>query len=538
MRRRAKKIRSKDASELEKLDPNWLDLHAVKTEGKIEESERKIIVQAVTVYDGIPPCPKCHSNRSVIKWGFQTDRNINDVERNGKLVLIVLRSQKFRCKKCKKKFNPPLPILQRGCLRRTERLANQTKERAFERRTSSDVAVLTGLSRRTVQNIARKAAKNLPTPQEVFRKVTAEEKGHILQIDNSHPSGREYTAILLDAKPLELREEYNEAEITEFFVTLEGRENVTCFISDMAEFLLRLGREYYPYATIVADPHHVVRLLLERFDEFLKSYEDAMLDEYIRAIDEKRIIRPTRPKKVKHKRKNICTTENISKTGNRTDKEKLRKPTVAEIRILLHTKIVETNKAHKKAVRFLLKRFPDVRAAYCYLQRVMRLYHTKVSALDASRALDKFESKLPQHIRKDLSTFLNSCRKNRDVICAFWSMGWTNAEIESQNGVIKEIDRMARGLEFEELKRRWLYGRSMSAILERNKEKVLGIKKGPRKKGIRELKREPPPVPVPVVSEFGERWLFDQPLQSGGASWNSEGSTDLQSPIQTAFSFQ
>lgn len=239
------------------------------------------------------------------------------------------------------------------------------------------------------------------------------------------------------------------------------------------------------------------------------------LGEYSRAINEGRIIRPARPKKKKRKKKNNNPEKKLSQTDNKEEEEKLREPTAAEIRILLHTKVGETNRIQKTAVRFLLRSLPEVRAAYCYLQRVMRLYHTRVKAAEASRALDKFEERLPEHVRDGLSTFLTSCRKHRDVICAFWTMGWTNAEIESQNGIIKEIDRMARGLGFEELRRRWLYGRSMSSILERETEKALGKKKGPRKKGVRELSTEPPPEPVPIIGKNGQLWLFDQPLQVG-----------------------
>jgi hypothetical protein len=172
-------------------------------------------------------------------------------------------------------------------------------------------------------------------------------------------------------------------------------------------------------------------------------------------------------------------------------------------------------------------RFPDVRAAYCYLQRVMRLYRTAkivaygrdvpglrtttVKVIDpkgASRELNKFEARLPPHVRDGLSKFLETCRKNRDVICGFWPTGWTNAEIESQNDVITDIDRAAHGLEFEELRRRWLYARSMTAILGREKELVLGKKEGPQKKNIHELSKVPPPEPVPVEGAFGQLSLF------------------------------
>lgn len=131
-----------------------------------------------------------------------------------------------------------------------------------------------------------------------------------------------------------------------------------------------------------------------------------------------------------------------------------------------------------------------------------------IDAKDASIELDKFEAKLPDSVRQDLK-FLDTCRKNRDVICAFWPMGWTSGDIESQNGIIKEIDRAAHGIhKFEELRRRWLYGLSMSAILGSEKERVLGKKNGPQKKSTLELSKVPPPEPVPVEGKGGQLSLF------------------------------
>jgi hypothetical protein len=74
--------------------------------------------------------------------------------------------------------------------------------------------------------------------------------------------------------------------------------------------------------------------------------------------------------------------------------------------------------------------------------------------------------------------------------------------------VITDIDRAAHGLEFEELRRRWLYARSMTAILGREKELVLGQKEGPQKKNILALSKLPPPEPVPVEGAFGQLSLF------------------------------
>lgn len=529
-RLREKLIGLKQPGELKYLDPNWLDLLGVLVEGLIGVIKGKFVVQAHVVFDRKPPCTRCHSNKYVTKWSIRKEpRNISDAERNTKLVLIVLRVQRYFCNRCKKPFTPVLPSLADGHLSHTQRLHEVTRARTLERRTTSDVAGLSGLSRRTVQNIARETAKSLPTPQEVFKMVTAGGKGHILQIDNYRALFGPCTSILLDGRPLELLKGYDEATIAAFFETLdrEGLKNITCYVSDMAVFLLRMGRKYCPCATVVADPHHVVRSLIKCFDEFLKPFEDAMLAEYIRAIDDHHIVRPARPKKGKRKKK-ILPELQVFETGNEEEEKETRQPTAAEIRIMLHTKIAKTDHAQKMALRFLLNQFPDVRAAYYYMQRVMRLYHivemvaygrdafglrtTKVKVLDAKDAsmeFNKFEAKLPEHVREGLGTFLNTGRKNRDVICAFWPMGWTNADIECQNGIIKKIERASSGsLQFEELRRQWLYGLSMSAILGREKERVLGKKNGPQKKSILELSKVPPPEPVPIEGKGGQLSLF------------------------------
>lgn len=524
---REKLIGSKPPSELKYLEPNWLHLPNVEVEGEIEDDDKRKVVQAHTKFDSKPPCTLCSSSVLVTKWSIRKQpRNIKDTERDGKLVLIVLIVQRYYCNACDKPFTPLLPFLADGHLSRTERLSKRASALTLQRRTSTDVAALTGLSRRTEQNIARATAKTLPTPQEVFKRVTSDGKGHTIQIDDPHPSGGVLTAILLDGKPLELLEGYSKAAIEAFFMTLdaEGRQNITCYVSDLAKFLLLLGRKYFPCATIVADKHHVIRHLHKNFDKHLNPFQDAMVLEYMRAINEKRIVRPPRPKKEKTK---IRPKQNIPETDNEEEDKEIPQPTATEIEILLHTKIGKATHTQKMAVRFLLRRFPGVRAAYFYLQHVMRLYKTEelvvyvrdasglkratkklVDATDASRALHKFEARLPEHVRDGLSTFLNTCRNNRDVICGFWPTGWTNAEIESQNKVIKQIDRAAHGIEFEELRRRWLYCKSLSAILGRDSERVLDKKNGPPKKSIHELSKMPPPTAVPIEGRGGQLSLF------------------------------
>lgn len=331
----------------------------------------------------------------------------------------------------------------------------------------------------------------------------------VIQIDDAHPSNGTNTAILLNGKPLELLEAYDKSAIESFFITLENRDAVKIYVSDLAPFLLSLGKKYFPGALRVGDPYHVVRHLLEAFDNLLEPYEGRMLAEYKGAIDARRVRRPFRTKRGKRKQ-----------SGRKQDKTS-KEPTFAEIRFLLHTREKKL-RSLKAAVNSVLNGFPEVRAGYAYLQGVMTLFHTRMSSAEASTALDELErdliKKLPPPGMECMFKFLDLCRKHRDAMCAFWACGWTNAEAESQNRVIKEIDRCGRGLKFPELRRRWLYGQSASTILGRAREAACsGEKKqaGLRKKGIREIRALPSPEPVSMVGPMGEGWLFD--LQDNGS---------------------
>jgi Transposase len=269
---------------------------------------------------------------------------------------------------------------------------------------------------------------------------------------------------------------------------------------------------YFDKAYIVGDPFHVVRELLRCYNSLLEPFEERMLAEYIDGINAGFLVRPIRAKR---KKKKLTYKE----TKNEKEKE-VKTPTFAEIRVLLRTKKQKLiTAAQKDAVKFLIDLFPEVRAGYAYVQGVMALYHEKVSSAKASEALDGLERDLlntgmPPEVTECFLKFRNLCRRCRNEICAFWACGWTNSEVESQNNVIKDIDRRGHGLTFQELRRRWLYGQSTSEILGRTQPIMDKKKTGPRKKEIRELRTLPLPEPVRPVNLGGQGWLFEPPSQT------------------------
>src|SRR5208282_4338130 len=157
-------------------------------------------------------------------------------------------------------------------------------------------------------------------------------------------------------------------------------------------------------ALIVADPYHVSRGLLKCFDAMLEPLQAEILGEYISAIKSGLIVRPKRARHISRKQKKRA--------------KKNAQPQIGEIKILLHTKIAEMDGLQRKAVKHILRHFPQIRAGYAYLQRVMALYHIPMASSQASEALDKYEAKMPEETRAHYAAFLNTCEKYRDYICA------------------------------------------------------------------------------------------------------------------------
>jgi transposase-like protein len=187
-----KNISAVHPSKLEWASPDCLNLPEIEAEGIIVEepeteaevniaekktkvSKMRTLMQAHTKFASMPPCTHCGPNTHVTKADIREKaRNIQDTERNGIPLLIVLIVQRYYCSSCKKTFTPRLAALAGGKFSRTQRLFIKMQSLTFQRRTTSDIAVLTSLSRRLVQNLTLEAAKSLPTPQEVFLKVTTE----------------------------------------------------------------------------------------------------------------------------------------------------------------------------------------------------------------------------------------------------------------------------------------------------------------------------------------------------------------------------
>ncbi len=495
---------------------DWLDLRGIQLDSVVTETAEAITVSAHTCITEMPLCPYCSRRERVICWDSRI-RTIRHTEHAGKRVRVMLRQQRYRCQDCGKTFTPVPACLGRSRIHRTEMLTEKVQRQLAERLTVSYVAYDNGMSRRLVQHIAGAIAETMPTPQQVFLEATkAEDACCIIQVDDAHPSCGVQTTILLNGKKFELLDGYNESVIAQFFVGLDsiGRDKVSIYVSDLAPFLLSLGRKYFRYALVVADPYHVVRKIMACFDAILESHKAAILDEYKQAIRDGILDRPVRARRKSRAR------------GTSEDQQESREPQLGEIKLLLHRKEQEIRKQEQLAIQRLLEPLPDVRAGYMYLQGMMSLYHMPVSQVEASQAFDRLEIGLRDagllysgphaQLIGPFAACVNLSHLRRNEICAFWACGWTNAETEAQNGVIKDIDRRGKGLMPRDLRRSWLYGESPSELLARRKPAVqteTSARSAPKK--IRVLKDLPAPPMLPLGSSQLSLWPHDSKFSTG-----------------------
>jgi transposase len=105
-----------------------------------------------------------------------------------------------------------------------------------------------------------------------------------------------------------------------------------------------------------------------------------------------------------------------------------------------------------------LARDPGLAAAYRAKEDFYALYKLN-TRFEAERALEEWESKLTDDLRKGFMTVLSKLASSREEILSLWDHPTVTAGFtEAMNGQVKHIIRNGRGYSFPELKRRFMQG--------------------------------------------------------------------------------
>lgn len=236
----------------------------------IEENEKSIVIYA-EMERKEHTCICCGTATNTVH--DYREQEIKDIPAFGKLVSIVLRKRRYRCKKCGKRFletNSFVPKYHRM----TNRLSAFVIDKLRDERSFTSVAREVNLSVSTVIRIFDTVS--YPKP----------ELSQALSIDEfkGNTCGEKYQCILTDPVNkvvLDILPERYKPYLTGYFkqYSKEKRDTVKYFVSDMWRTYADISDVWFKNATQVVDRYHWIRQAIWAFENVRKEEQKKLSTE-------------------------------------------------------------------------------------------------------------------------------------------------------------------------------------------------------------------------------------------------------------------
>lgn len=246
----------------------------------IEKDEKSI-----TIYAGLErkshTCPCCGTATRTVH-DYRTQK-IKDIPAFGKLVTIILRKRRYRCKDCGKRFFEDNSFLPRYH-RMTNRLSAFVMEKLRDVRSFTSVAKEVDLSVSTVIRIFDLIS--YPKLQHLPEAVSIDEfKGNT--------QGEKYQCILTDPiskAVLDILPERYEHYLSSYFkgFSRKERERVKYFINDMWKPYFNISAVWFKNAMPIVDKYHWIRQVVWAFERIRKEEQKKLSAKYRRYFKQSR----------------------------------------------------------------------------------------------------------------------------------------------------------------------------------------------------------------------------------------------------------
>lgn len=349
-----------------------------------------------------PPqrCSNCEQTGPL--WRFGTKKQyFEDTPLEGRPVRIRVTRQRYKCPNCRQSFYEPidgLDDIRLASRRLVEFIAKAALQRPF-----SHVAQECGVHEKTVRCIAHSFFKALdaiahfPTPR-------------WLGIDDVFLNGALRTVLtnLKDKKVYEILQDSKPETIEAFLRGMPGRESVELVCMDFSALYRKQVRACLPAATIVVDMFHILQLA------------NKAIDQIRRRVKKKKRVALGYDTRILRKRRSALTS------------------------------------CDKKALRRWKLKVPELAMAFALKEQFCKVWKAKDPA--AARQLygawkDTCLQKSPRGFRQLIQTI----GRWEDDVFAGQTKPITNGYAEGMNGIVKNLNRQARGLAFEALRAKLLY---------------------------------------------------------------------------------
>ena len=165
---------------------------------------------------------------------------------------------------------------------------------------------------------------------------------------------------------------------------------------------------------------------------------------------------------------------------------------VLDERILFHARNRKLYAAERRDLAMRLQYSPFLAECYEFLQTIYRVYDMRITALKAEYLIRGAWDHLSQEAKATFADFRRVLDLYPKELFAYWTTRRTTSRAEAANRTLSTLKSAARGMKFEEFRRRAIHTRSPTRRIEMAKKANPGSAKtsshGRHRPGVRARK--------------------------------------------------
>lgn len=349
-------------------------------------------------------CPECGSAH-IVKHKKQ-DRMIRDLNEYEHRVGIVIHGYRYQCKDCGNTFGTELNCVDKSG-RLTKRLIIKIQLECFDK-TFKDIADEYGISQPSVKRLFEDYVDELSESYTPY-------SPQVLGIDEVHLHSQ-YCGVFVDVlgqKVIEMTENRNKVTVKKFLKSLPENHKIKCVTMDM----------WQPYKDAVIDVLGDVPIVIDKF-HIIKELNKAL--------------------------------EDIRRTL-RKDMEKESRVSLKNMRFLFLTGSENLTPRQSKQLDLLLEAYPQFQTPYLLKEAFRNIYQFAETRAEAEKQYAEWVQANADEDCHAFDGFISTVANWHTEIFNYFDNRYTNAQTESLNNVIREVDRAGRGYTFPVLRAKILY---------------------------------------------------------------------------------
>lgn len=347
-------------------------------------------------------CPNCQDT-DIVQHGIN-QRKVRDLNEFNKLVGLVIKGHRYRCKACGKSWADNYKSIDDSA-RMTNRMRDYIIDQCLQT-TFTDIKKELDISLTAIEKIFAKYAEEMESQRQIVAP-------RILGMDETMLNGI-YRGMYVDVENrriIDITADRKQRTVRQWLALLPEKERTECATIDMwGSYKDALTMEM-PNVFIVIDKFHVIKHLNEALDTIRKKYTSELSDKERRHIK-----------------------------GNRW---------------LLLTNSEEIEGMNAMRLHDILYSFPKLKEPYEIKERFRDIYLFSKTREEAEQAFEEWKTTINDY--PEYLAFADTVENWRTEIFNYFDFRFTNAVTESLNKVSKEISAQGRGYNFNVLRAKILY---------------------------------------------------------------------------------